>query len=237
MPRRKLPPIGKITLLTVLREGHISWLYALRFLRVSLSLDMGQQQETLAALTQLKLTASLATGRSDIAVAATACAIEAMTHINRSKTLEAIEQAQRALATVRSAQNNPQAGKVPVLSVIAYFVDLTCSLFKDEMSIAASKMSSMHATLEELRNHPGWTLDGTFLVPISQQSARTVQGRGSTHGIVITPESGQTYLRIKWLPKDEIYTLGYLLSAAVTMNKNHQDMVAEKYLQEAEGME
>lgn len=222
-----------VRLLTFIREGHVSWLYALRFLRVSLSLDMNQQQETLVALTQLKLTASLATGKTDVAIAATACAIEAMTHINRSNSSEAIEQAQRALATVRSAQNNPLAAKVPVLSIIAYFVDLTCSLFKDETAIATTKMNAMHATLEELRNHPSWTADGTFLVPISQQSARTVQGRGSAHGVVITDQSNQAYIRMRWLPKDEIYTLGYLLSAAVAMSRNWQEKVAEKHLQEA----
>jgi hypothetical protein len=210
-------------------------MYALRFLRASFSLDMGQSQETLIALSQLKVVVNLASGRGDIAVAATACALEALTHINRSNSQDAIEQAQRSLASVRSAQNNPNVAKMPVLIIMAHFVDLMCSLFRDDMEPAAKKLKAMQSSMDQLRDHNSWTFDGTFLVPISQQSARTMPGGGKTYGVVVSNKSEQSYLRMGWLLKEEIYALGFMLSAGVAMNKNPQDKMAERYLRESIG--
>ena len=192
---------------------------------------MNQMQETLAAFSQLKQIVGVASSHGDVAVVAAACAVEALAHVDRSHSSESIEQAQRALASCRSAQMSSKAAQVPNLTIMAHFVDMSCSLFKDEYDAATSKMKVMHASMEELRGHESWTLDGTFKVPISQPSTRAA---GLNEGIVVS-EKGRSYLQIRWLPKDEVYTLGYMLSAAATMAKNPQERLAEKFLKEAMG--
>ena len=193
---------------------------------------MNQSQETLAAFTQLKVIVNMASSKGDIAIAATACALEALAHITRSNTSESIEQAQRALASVRSAQMGSDIKKIPNLTVMAHFVDLTCSLLRDEYDMAVQKMKVMHVSLEELRDSSSWISNGVFKIPVSQKSPRA---GGSTHGPVLVDKAGNSYLQLKWLPKDEIYTLGYMLSAAVTMAKNPLDRMAENFLKEAMG--
>ena len=207
-------------------------MYALRFLRVSLSLDMNQNQENLAAFSQLRTIVSTADDRGDVGIATAACATEALTHVNRSSSSESIEQAQRALASVRSAQMSSEAANIPSLIIMAHFVDVMCSLIKDEHDLGITKMKAMHASLEELRDRKDWKEDGNFKVPISQPAFRAA---GSSQGVVLLDTSGKSSLQLKWLPKDEIYTLGYMLSAAVSMAKNPQERMSENFLKEAIG--
>ena len=191
----------------------MAWLYAFRFLRISKALDANSTQESLAAF-------------------ATACATEALAHVSHSRSSESIEQAQTALATVRSAQMSSVTAQVPNLTIMAHFVDVMCSLFRDEFDMAATKMTAMHVSLEELRENSSWTVDGTFRVPLSRPATKV---EGYSHGIVLTDQSGRSFLQVRWLPKDMIYTLGYMLSAAVTMAKNPQERMAERFLKEAMG--
>ncbi|KAI4141691.1 MAG: hypothetical protein LQ340_007569, partial [Diploschistes diacapsis] len=213
-------------------EQHISWLYAFRFLRVSKALDVNSTQESLAAFALLKVIMNTASSRGDVAIVATACATEALAHVSHSRSSESIEQAQTALATIRSAQMSSVTAQVPNLTIMAHFVDVMCSLFRDEFDMAVTKMTAMHVSLEELRENSSWTADGTFRVPLSRPATKA---GGSSHGIVLTDQSGRSFLQVRWLPKDVIYTLGYMLSAAVTMAKNPQERMAERFLKEAMG--
>ena len=218
--------------LNVRREQHVPWIYALRFLRVSLAVKAVQTQEHLAATSNLKAIVRLANDRGDSAIAATASAVEALLHVNRSNTSESIEHAQRALAAARSLQLSPKA-RIPQLEIMTHFVDLLCSLFRDDLDNVTVKMGLLHSRLDGLSNNTFWTQSGQFLVAMSQQSAQTMQAAGSAQGIVCTDGAGQLCLQINWLPKDEIYTLGYILSAAAVFNRNAQDRKAETYLNEA----
>jgi Cohesin loading factor len=82
---------------------HVPWIYAMRFLRASLALETSQTQETLIAVSLLKVVATLATSRGDHAVAAKASVVEALVHLQHATNLDGIEQAQRALAAARSS--------------------------------------------------------------------------------------------------------------------------------------
>lgn len=217
------------------REQHIQWIYALRYLRVALALKLGQTQETLVAISQLKIIATLANGRRDSAIAATASAIEALVHAGRSNNPENIEQAQTALATARSSQLDPLARGIPQLMVMMHFVDLCCSLHQDDLDQAGAKMALLHSTLDGLANDHTWKDSGHILVPIRPHATRVKSGV-SLGGVIESDNNGNSLLVINWLPKDEIYTLGYLLSAAVVVHKNPQDGRAEEFLREALGM-
>lgn len=206
----------------------------MRFLRVALSLQMGQTQETLTALSQLKVISSLANGRKDHAVAAIASGMEALIQVHRSTSNDAIEQSQHALASARSVQLNSQAQNIRQLTVMMHFVDVLCSVFHANQNEAQAKMMEMNTFLDQRRADADWTEDGEFLVPLSEHTSRQSQATASESGAVHLNASGAVSLKLQWLPRDEIYTLAYVISAAVVMPKNPQDgHQAEAYLQQA----
>ena len=199
-------------------------------------MPMSNTQESLIAINQLKVIATLANNRGDSAVTATASAIEALIHINRSNTSEAIEQAQRALAAARSSQLSPIAQRLPQITMMTHFVDLCCSVFPDDPDQAGNKMRVLHSTLDSLSEDDNWSDNGTFLVPLSPTTARSIPGRCLDGGILRPDSTGNVAMQISWLPKDEVYTLGYILSAIVTVYKNASDgQRAENFLREAIG--
>ena len=191
-------------------------------------------QENIIAINHLRFIVNLSNSRSDNAVSATASIMEALTYLHRSNSTESIEQAQRALAAARSAQLDPEAQTVPQLAAMAYFVDLCCSLQQNDPTQAISKMTAMQISLDQSLANRQWTDDGLCYVPISRESGKTLQGNGSLSGIVQTSMDQKYSMIISWLPREDIYELGYLLSAAVVMHRNTTDgQKAEKYLKEA----
>jgi hypothetical protein len=160
--------------------------------------------------------------------------MEAMTHISRSNSSENIEQAQRALASTRSSQWDPLTQNLPQLLAMTHFVDICCSLHQTDTKQAQSKMKTTQASLDTLANDPRWSDDGTFGIPISNETKRTLTGLGSAEGVVRPGVDGHLTLQVNWLPKDDIYALGYLLSAVVSSNRNAMDgQKAEAYIKQA----
>ena len=210
---------------------HVRWVYAFRFLRVSLSLDLSSHQDTLAALTHLKLIASVSRSHGHLAIFATASTLEALNHLRNSSSLESIEQAQRALAAARSIQMNSLVTKVPQLAALTYFVDLCCSLQNFDPTQATLKMQNMQVFLDPAIDGSHWTRDGSFPVPINQ--GEPPQANRLSEGIVRTDTEGSWVLEFSWLPKEDIYALAYLLSGAAVGHRNASDgRKGEKFLKE-----
>ena len=210
---------------------HVRWIYAFRFLRVSLSLDLASHQDTLAALTHLKLIAGVSKNHGHHAIFATASTLEALTHLRHSSSLESIEQAQRALAAARSIQMDSLVTKVPQLAALTYFVDLCCSLQNFDSTQATSKMQNMQAFLDLAIEDSHWTQDERFSVPITLGESPQVNKQHE--GIVRTDSEGSLVLELGWLPKEDIYALAYLLSGAAVCYLNASDgRKGEKFLKE-----
>jgi Cohesin loading factor len=195
---------------------------------------MSNNQETLLAISQLKVIATLAGSHGDSAISAVASAIEALVHANRSNTSDSIEQAQRALAAARGSQLDAQAQSIHPLTVMAYFVDLCCSIHQNDPMQATSKLAAMNTFLDQRANDSGWSADGQFFVPLSHNTSQSLQVTEGSQGAVRSDHQGRLSIRIQWLPKAEIYSLGYILSAAAVVHKNAQDgQKAEAFLREA----
>lgn len=207
------------------------WIYAFRFLRVSLSLDLASHQDTVAALTHLKLIAGVSKNHGHHAIFATASTLEALTHLRHSSSLESIEQAQRALAAARSIQMDSLLARVPQLAALTYFVDLCCSLQNFDPAQATLKMQNMQAFLDPAIEDSHWTTDGRFSVPITQGDLP--QASKLHADIVRTDLEGSLALELNWLPKEDIYALAYLLSGATVSYLNASDgRKGEKFLKE-----
>ena len=216
------------------RYSHIAWIYAFRFLRASLSLKMASYQEFLVALTNLKLITTCANSRGDHAISAAGSITLALAYLHQSSNAESIEQAQRALASARSSQLDPTAQAVPQISTLTYFVDLCCSLQQNDPTQATPKMHAMQKTLDLLVTDKGWTDDGSCSIPITYQTAATLQDSGSAAGIIRNDSNQNSTLLINWLPREDIYALAYLLSGAVSVHRNAMDgQKSESYLKEA----
>lgn len=198
---------------------------------------MASHQESLVAINHLKITSNLANRSGDHAISAIASTMEAMTHLHRSNSAESVEQAQRALAAARSSQLDPASRSIPQLTSMMHFVDINCSLQQIDPPQAMTKMQALHKTLDTSQNDPSWTDDGLVRVPLSLGTAKSLHDSGVTGGVLQVDSRGVVNILINWLPKEEIYALGYLLSAAVTDHRNASDgQKSEKYIKEAKRM-
>ena len=159
--------------------------------------------------------------------------MEALAHVRTSDSAESIEQAQRALAAARSSQLDPTAKSVPQFSAMSNFVDFCCSLQHSNIAHASFKMQTMQKMLDQAANDPGWTQDGMCAIPLKTNYSEYLQGGGSAKGIVRVSSGDAPCLIINWLPKEDIYALGFLLSGVAVSHRNSMDgQKAEQYLRE-----
>lgn len=207
---------------------HTAWVYAFRFLKISLSLQLSSYQDILSAFAQLRSISALADQLGDKAILALASTLEALIHLRASSSAESIEQAQRALALARSLQLDPAIGQISQIEVLINVVDLSCSLQHFDPSQAVSKMQAMQASLES--HNESWQDDGSFLIPVKSQGAsRAPNG----NGIVRMGSKGSLSIVFSWMPWSDIYALGYLFSSMAIAHRSTSDgLRSEQMLKE-----
>ncbi|MCJ1378747.1 hypothetical protein MMC17_001846 [Xylographa soralifera] len=214
---------------------HVAWVYAFRFLRATLSLSIASAQETLIAINQFRAVTTLADHNGDNVISATASILEAMTCLRRSNSAESIEQAQRTLAAARSSQLDPAFQRVPQLAAMMHFMDISCSLQQIDPIQAKLKLETMHLMLDAMTYSNNWTSDGVVRVSLGDHTAQSLpESSQIPTGILQVDSAGAVCVSLTWLPKDEIYALGYLFSGAVVLHRNAMDgQKSEQYLNEA----
>lgn len=208
---------------------HIAWIYAFRFLKASLHLELSSHQELLSALSQFKLIITLSSDYGDKAVLAVATASEALTYLRVSNDFENMENAQRALATVRSLQLDLTVGKLHQLTVFTSIVDLCCVLQHSDPVQSMSKMQVMQIALKAMDDCEAWT-DRIVAIPLSGARMSTCKARS---GIVRKQDDGLLVLLFDWVSKEDIYDLGYLLSGIAYFSRNASEgQKSERMLEE-----
>lgn len=207
---------------------YTAWVYAFRFLRVSISLELSSHQDILSAFGQLKSISALAERLGDKAILAIASTLEALIHLRGSSSAESIEQAQRVLALARSLQLHPAIGQMSQIAVLTNIVDLSCSLQHFDPSQAITKMQAMQASLES--HNDVWQENCSFLVPVqSQDASRASDG----NGVVQKNFKGSLSVMFCWSSWTDIYALGYLLSSMAIAHRNTSDgLRSEQMLKE-----
>lgn len=199
---------------------HIAWVYAFRFLKVSMHLELSSHQDLIAALNLFRSIITLSSRYGDKAILAIGTTLEALTCLRISSSAEYIEEAQRALAVVRSLQLDPAIAELHQLTVLMSFVDLCCQLQQFEPHQAISKMQIMQNALKTVDSSQLWTNDGSFAIPMP--SARMPSCKSQT-GIVRRRNNDSVILMFNWMPKEDIYNVGYLLGGASMANRNTVD--------------
>ncbi|MCJ1311612.1 hypothetical protein MMC25_005285 [Agyrium rufum] len=223
--------IENVTLL-----NHTVWIYAFRFLRITLSLKAKGSWESI--ISHLRTTAEIADRNGDFAVGAAAYSTEALLHLRRSSSAESIEQAQHAIAAARKSQLDPIVGHSPQTTALLHFAEVSCCVHLSDVKGAPASIRKMQAYLDDHIDKPQWSENGVFQIPISPLSATRMSGSGSAGGVVVNNGKGEVALALQWIPKLEIYALGYLLSAVVSAPRNATDarQKCERYLQEASNL-
>lgn len=201
---------------------HIVWVYAFRFLKVSLALQVPGRPETTSALQQLHAIAIHAEKRGDRAIFVTASALEAMIHL-RSSGLDHLEQAQRSIASARSYQLEVSTTELGQIAAFIDSIDIACSL--QQGSPDKQKMAMLHQRADD-ESAPE---NGVFSVLIEKSSG----GQNLTQftgGVFAKSADGRDELVFSWLPKNDFKKLAYYLSGITTASYDVSRGVA--YLQE-----
>jgi hypothetical protein len=185
-----------------------------------LCLESSTHQDILSAINHLRAISTISERYGDKAVLAVAATLEALIYLRLSTSAESIEQAQRALAMARSSQLDPAVAQIPQLAAMMHFVDLCWSLRINDPIQAILKLQAMQATLETIHDGGSWTESGTFFVPISHSQGLLP---ASHTGIVRDGTDNSRKLLLDWVPKEDIYNLGFLLSGICTAHKNTLD--------------
>lgn len=209
---------------------HIAWVYAFRFLKVSMHLEISTHPDLVAALNLFKSIISMSSLYGDKAILAIGTTLEALTCLKMSSSADYIEEAQRALAVVRSLQLDPAIGELHQLTVLVSFVDLCCQLQQFEPHQAVLKMQIMQSAINTVKSSQTWTDDGSFAIPIP--TARMPSCK-SQSGVIRRINGDSIVIMFNWMPKEDIYNVGYLLGGVSMANRNTIDgQKSERMLEE-----
>lgn len=200
--------------------GHVAWIYAFRFLRASLHLETATRQDLTAALAQLRAISHLASEHGHKSILATATTMEALICLRVANGLEMFETVQRALATVRSLQLDPAIGDDPRLKILIAFVDISCHLQQVNINQAFQSYNNVQNLLDSANKSSEWEGNGTFIVPLSDANLPPIT---INEGVIRKRGDGSAVLLLNWMPKDDIYNVGYLLNGITLASKNAID--------------
>lgn len=186
----------------------IAWVYAFRFLKVSLLLQNSDRFEAIPALQQLHAIRAYAEKRGDNAIAFACNVIEAMVHL-RSSAQDRLTEAQRAIAQARSLQLTMSARQLGSFGTLFSVIDLACSVHQNAPDSAKST-ALVQATADENDNGLG-TTDGIFTVLLDRTSGGTLTT--DTGGIFRKNAEGRDELTFAWLPREDVKALCFHICA------------------------
>jgi hypothetical protein len=187
---------------------HVAWVYAFRFLKVSLTLQIAGRIEAVPALQQLHAILAHAERRGDRAIYVACSALEAMVHL-RSGAPDRLEQAQRAIAAARSLQLQVSAKQLGSFGSLIDVIDLACGI--QQGSPDNQKSTALIATMVDEDNSSLNSESGVFGVLLERSSAGNMTF--DTGGIFRKNTDGRDELVFAWLPKEDLKTLCFHMSA------------------------
>lgn len=186
---------------------HIAWIYAFRFLKVSLLLQSPDRVEAIPALQQLHAILPHAEKRGDTAIAFACNALEAMVHM-RSSAQDRLGEAQRAIAAARSLQLTMSAKQLGSFGTLFSVIDLACCVHQNAPDNAKST-ALIQATADENDNSLG-TENGVFTVLLDRTAGNLTTDTG---GIFTRNAEGLTELVFAWLPREDVKALCFHICA------------------------
>ncbi|CAO2648327.1 Nn.00g075940.m01.CDS01 [Neocucurbitaria sp. VM-36] len=187
---------------------HITWIYAFRFLKVSLTLQIPGRVEAVSALQQLHAILAHAEKKGDRAIYVACSALEALVHL-RSGAPDRLEQAQRAIAAARSLQLQVSAKQFGSFGTLIDIIDIACGI-QHGMPNSQKSSSLIEAILDE--NDKARAGDsGIFTVLVERSTGGNLTF--DTGGVFRKSADGRDELVFAWLPKEDLKTLCFHICA------------------------
>lgn len=212
--------------------GLTPWIYAFRFLRVSLSVQSSGTNDTSTVLRHLAALNEHADAHQHTGVQIAASTLDAIVHLQSGDTMAA-DLASRSLAAARTHQMGPVMNEVPQLRAAIDILDLACAFMQSTPpDQTAQKLAQFHQSLDARAKNAGWTTDGSFSLPLGVRSSGGVEA--DTGGIFRTTPAGELALAFMWFSRSQLYMVGFMLGGISMMNKNGEDRKSETFL--AEGL-
>jgi hypothetical protein len=203
---------------------HIAWIYALRFLKVTLALQIPGRVEVVPALQQLHAIQAHAERRGDRAIYVACYALEAMVHL-RSAAADRLEQTQRAMAAARSQQLQVSAKELGSFGTLIDIIDLASGIQTGKPD--AQKSNSLLETILGKSNEVAHSESGVFTVLIERSFG--VNLTFDTGGVFRKNADRKDELVFTWLPKEDLQALCFHICAL----DNHVHEKGLMYMKEA----
>jgi hypothetical protein len=212
--------------------GLIPWIYAFRFLRVSLSVQSGSPPDTSAVLRQLAALNDHADAYQHIGVQIAAATLDALVHL-RSGDGMAADLASRSLASARTHQLDRVMTEAPQLRATIDVLELACMFMQSSpLDQTTQKIGAFHQSLDAKSKNSGWTADGSFPLPLGVQSSSDIEA--DTGGIFRSTSSGELALSFMWFTRSQLYMVGFMLGGVSRLQRNGEDRKTETFV--AEGL-
>lgn len=205
----------------------LHWTYAFRLLRVCFGMQTPGHSETAATLKTLTAMYSAAEMHRHIPMQIATATLEAMVHLH-SGTVDAVNLAQRSMASARTHQLAVEIESMPQIRSLLDCLDLSCSLVNFDPKQTLAKMTNMHESMDPSARQPGWSKTGSFYVPMLPSANTELEH--DTLGIMKTT-NGTAALNVRWMTQSGIYVVGYLLSGMTHLHKD-ESRRAQDFLRE-----
>ncbi|CAK3975635.1 uncharacterized protein RCC_04929 [Lecanosticta acicola] len=209
------------------------WIYAFRFLRVSLGLQVeATHAESSAIVKHLQAIQDIGSRNYHVTVQIVASALESLVHL-RTRTPESVDLAQRAMAAARTHQLTPEMDSMPQIKALLNCVDLACNLQNFNPEQAGAKTQVMQKHLDASSRDVAWRKDGIWQVPLCAKPSSSGDIDADTGGLLKDDGMGAYTLSFIWLTHTQLFTLGFLLSGLASLHQNaSHEQKAEEFLRE-----
>lgn len=207
---------------------HTVWIYALRFLRVSLSMQSQPHPDSTGAIQNLHSICSVAEQAGDISVNFTASALEALLHL-RSTGLDNAKQAQLCIGSARRFQLQTSVDELGPVITLLNCVDLASSLMQHSPDQASTKLKEIVRLEDQTLHVPKGGKGGDVLeVPCDQSRGGPLTG--FTDGIFEKLPDGRDAITFNWAQPNDILILGFFLAAITKSLSSYMDGAVESCL-------
>ncbi|KAL1795427.1 hypothetical protein ACET3X_005651 [Alternaria dauci] len=187
---------------------HIAWVYALRFLKVTLALQIPGRVEVALALQQLHAIQDHAGRRGDRAIFVACHVLEAMIHL-RSGAPDRIDNVQRAIAAARSLQLQVSAKQLGSFGTLIDMVDIASGIQKG--SPDPQKSTALLESILRDNNDQTCPHSSVFTVLIERSFGGNLTF--DTAGVFRKNAEQKDELVFTWLPKEDLQALCFHICA------------------------
>ncbi|RYO28954.1 hypothetical protein AA0113_g12127 [Alternaria arborescens] len=187
---------------------HIAWVYALRFLKVTLALQIPGRVEVTLALQQLHAIQDHAGRRGDRAIYVACHVLEAMIHL-RSGAADRIDNVQRAIATARSLQLEVSAKQLGSFGTLIDIIDIASGIQKGSPN--PQKSTALLESILRDNNDQRSSHSSVFTVLIERSFGGNLTF--DTAGVFRKNAEQKDELVFAWLPKEDLQALCFHICA------------------------